>query len=95
MLMLLCVHVTRVLFLVLVGNFALDYGLLLELHTLTLVASSYVLLVQVISCWFLEHQQPLRLEVIYYKQQQVFMNIDIFAEKVEYIHGQNRDPTRI
>ena len=45
MLMLLCVHVTRVLFLVLAGNFALTmYGLLLELHTLTLVARSYALL---------------------------------------------------
>ena len=40
MLMLLCVHVTSVLFLVLVGNFAL----LLELHALTLVARSYGLL---------------------------------------------------
>ena len=69
------------------GNFRPDYGLLLELHALTLVTSSYMPLVQVISCWFLE--QPLRLEVIYYKQQQVLMNIDIFAEKVEYIHGQN------
>ena len=44
MLMLLCVHVTRVLFLVLAGNFALYYGLLLELHALTLVARSYALL---------------------------------------------------
>ena len=44
MLMLLCVHVTRVLFLVPAGNFALDYGLLLELHALTLVACSYALL---------------------------------------------------
>ena len=66
-------------------NFRPDYGLLLELHALTLVASSYVPLVQVISCWFLEHQQPLRLEVIYYKQQQVLMNIDILLRK--YIHG--------
>ena len=45
MLMLLCVHVTRVLFLVLAGNFTLTMGLLLELHALTLVAHSYALLV--------------------------------------------------
>ena len=45
MLMLLCMHMTRVLFLVLAGNFAPDYGLLLELHTLTLVTCSYALLV--------------------------------------------------
>ena len=39
MLMLLSVHVTRVLFLVLHGRkFRPDYGLLLELHALTLVA---------------------------------------------------------
>ena len=43
MLMLLCVHMTSVLFLVLAENFA-DYGLLLELHTLTLVTRSYTLL---------------------------------------------------
>ena len=42
--MLLCVHVTRVLFLVLAGKFRPDYGLLLELHALTLVARSYALL---------------------------------------------------
>ena len=51
MLMLLSVHVTSVLFLVQLNNFALDYGLLLELHTLTLVARSYVLLVQCTFCW--------------------------------------------
>ena len=49
MLMLLSVHVTRVLFLVLAGNsggkFCPDYGFLLELHALTLVARSYALLV--------------------------------------------------
>ena len=45
MLMLLCVHVTRVLFLVLAGNFALTmHGLLLELYALTLVTRSYALL---------------------------------------------------
>ena len=39
MLMLLCVHVTSVLFLVLAGNSSLTmHGLLLELHALTLVA---------------------------------------------------------
>ena len=38
MLMLLCMHMTSVLFLVLAGNFALAmYELLLELHALTLV----------------------------------------------------------
>ena len=41
MLMLLSVHMTSVLFLVLAGN----SGLLLELHALTLVARSYVLLI--------------------------------------------------
>ena len=47
MLMLPSVHVTRVLFLVLAGNsFCPDYGLLLELHALTLVACSYALLIQ-------------------------------------------------
>ena len=44
MLMLLCVHVIRVLFLALAGKFRPDYGLPLELHTLTLVARSYALL---------------------------------------------------
>ena len=44
MLMLLCVHVTSVLFLVLAGKFRPDYGFLLELHALTVVARSYVLL---------------------------------------------------
>ena len=42
--MLLSVHVTSVLFLVLAGKFHPDYGLLLELHALTLVARSYALL---------------------------------------------------
>ena len=38
--MLLCVHMTRVLFLVLAGNSGYpDYGLLLELHALTLVTT--------------------------------------------------------
>ena len=49
MLMLLSVHVTRVLFLILAGKFRPDYGLLLELHALTLVARSYALLLSVIS----------------------------------------------
>ena len=45
MLMLLCVHVTSVLFLVQFNNFTLTtYGLPLELHALTLVARSYALL---------------------------------------------------
>ena len=45
MLMLLCAHVTSVLFLVLAGNSALSmHGLLLELHALTLVARPYALL---------------------------------------------------
>ena len=45
MLMLLSVHVTSVLVLVRFNNFALImYGLLLELHALTLVARSYALL---------------------------------------------------
>jgi len=44
--MLLSVHVTGILFLVQFNNFALTiYGLLLELHALTLVACSYALLV--------------------------------------------------
>ena len=43
MLMLLSVHETSVLFLVWFNNFA-DYGLLLELHALTLVTRSYALL---------------------------------------------------
>ena len=42
--MLLSMHVISVLFLVLAGNSAPDYELLLELHTLTLVDRSYVLL---------------------------------------------------
>ena len=44
--MLLSVHVTSVLFVVLVGNSALTmgYGLVLRLHTLTLVTRSYALL---------------------------------------------------
>ena len=47
MLMLLSMHVTRVLFLVLAGNSALTmYGLLLELHALTLVDRSYALLMR-------------------------------------------------
>ena len=41
MLMLLCVHVTRV---STGGKFRPDYGLLLELHALTLVVRSYALL---------------------------------------------------
>ena len=45
MLMLLCMHVTSVLFLK--GKFCPDYRLLLELHALTLVARSYALLVAV------------------------------------------------
>ena len=48
MLMLLSVHVTSVLFLVRFNNFRPDYGLLLELQALTLVARSYVLLVWII-----------------------------------------------
>ena len=44
MLMLLCVHMTRVLFFSTGGKFRPDYGLLLELHALTLVARSYALL---------------------------------------------------
>ena len=43
MLMLLSVYVTSVLFLVRFNNFP-DYGLLLGLHALTLVAHSYALL---------------------------------------------------
>ena len=50
MLMLLCVHVTRLLFLVLAGNFALT----MELHTLTLVACSYVLLHAVVSPQYMQ-----------------------------------------
>ena len=42
--MLLSVHVTSVLFLVQFNNFCPEYGLLLELHALTLVARSYALL---------------------------------------------------
>ena len=46
--MLLSVHVTRVLFICSTGEkFCPDYGLLLELHALTLVARSYALSVQV------------------------------------------------
>ena len=44
MIMLLSVHATSVLFLVLVEKFRPDYGLVLELHALTLVAHSYALL---------------------------------------------------
>ena len=46
MLMLLCVHVTRVLFLVLAGNFALTMGFYWSytLKKITLVARSYALL---------------------------------------------------
>ena len=40
----LSVHMTSVLFLVQFNNFALTYGLLLELHVLTLVAHSHALL---------------------------------------------------
>ena len=47
MLMLLSVHVTSFLFLVRFNNFTLNYGLLLELHVLTLVTHSYALLTQV------------------------------------------------
>ena len=42
--MLLCVHVTSVLFLVLAEKFRPDYELLLELNSLTLVTHSYALL---------------------------------------------------
>ena len=42
--MLLSMHVISVLFLVLARNSAPDYGLLLELHALTLVDRSYALL---------------------------------------------------
>ena len=55
MLMLLSVHVTRVLFLVLAGKFCPDYGLLLELHALTLVARSYALLDQLTAVTVLSH----------------------------------------
>ena len=55
MLMLLCVHVTRVLFLVLAGKFRPDYGLLLELHALTLVARSYALLCALCACVCFSH----------------------------------------
>ena len=48
MVMLLSVHVTRVLFFYTVQYFRPDYGLLLELHTLTLVAHSYALLLTVV-----------------------------------------------
>ena len=42
-------HLTNVLFIVLAGiKFCPDYGLLLELHALTLVARSYALLIGVI-----------------------------------------------
>ena len=44
MLMLLSVHMTSVLFFSTGGKFHSDYGLLLELHALTLVAHSYALL---------------------------------------------------
>jgi len=44
MLMLLSVHVNSFLFLVQFNNFHPDYGLLLELHDLTLVARSFALL---------------------------------------------------
>ena len=53
MIMLLCVHVTRVLFLVLAGNFALTmHGLLLELYALTLVTRSYALWLFIPSIFF-------------------------------------------
>ena len=45
----LSMHVPSVLFLVTVQQFCLDYGLLLELHTLTLAARSYVLLLDTCS----------------------------------------------
>ena len=44
--MLLSVHVTSILFLVWFNKFRPEYGLLLELHTLTLVACFYALLLQ-------------------------------------------------
>ena len=50
MLMLLSVQVARVLFLVLARKFCPDYGLLLALHALTLVARSYALLSIIIEC---------------------------------------------
>ena len=46
--MLLSIHVTSVLFLVLAGKSHPDYGLLLELHVLTLVTHCYALLFLVI-----------------------------------------------
>ena len=61
LLMLLTVHVTSVLFLVRFNNFCPDYGLLLELHTLTLVA----ILVQCIvqkrkSCCMVQSSRAIR-----------------------------------
>ena len=47
MLMLLIVHMTSVLFLVRFDKFCPDYGPLLELHALTLVAHPYPLLTTV------------------------------------------------
>jgi len=61
MLMLLSVHVTRVLFLVLVGNSALTMWLLLELHALTLVACSYALMMKPIAFQIAVSLQPLHI----------------------------------
>ena len=58
MLMLLCVHVTGVLFLVLAGKFCPDYGLLLELHTVTLVDHSYVCALDLHTCTQHAHTRP-------------------------------------
>ena len=57
MLMLLSVHVTSVLFL-----FRLDYGLLLEIHALTLVTRSYALLTQLLLlCYSTQESEDKRL----------------------------------
>ena len=55
--MLLCVHVTSVLFFT-GGKFCPDYGLLLELHALTLVARSYALLFDLIQVAFIYLAHP-------------------------------------
>ena len=57
MLMLLSVHVTSVLLL-----FCPDYGLLLEIHALTLVTCSYVLLTQLLLlCYSTQESEDKRL----------------------------------
>ena len=63
MLMLLCVDVTRVLFLVLAGNFALWASI--GVNTLTLVAYSYSLLHDVVSPQYMQHAGGVAHEGLY------------------------------